>query len=355
MKKGLIIALIGLLSYSCETYNAQGVNQDQVNALSIGTTETNLKNPYKNPVLNADFPDPQVFKASNGWFYAYATQTPGKNIQAAKSKDMVHWEILGDAMPVKPKWSGDTQNFWAPHVLEDKGKYYMYYSGEIRGLGYAISVAKSDSPEGPFVDNGTPIVKGESFVNIDPMPFDDPKTKKKYLYWGSGFQPIKVQELDNDRSRFAAGSKPVNVVNPQNIPYEHLIEGAWVVYRNGYYYMYYSGDNCCEREPLYGVLVARSKSATGPFQKMAEVTKKENSLILEKNDVWTGVGHNSIITDAKGQDWIVYHGIDRKNFYIPGTQSVRRPMLIDKVDYKNGWPVIKNSEPSSMLQEGPAL
>lgn len=359
MKKTLLLTLLGIMAYSCQSSNdgSQALNNNIVNAYSADESQaqSQFKNPYKNPVLNTDFPDPQVFRAKNGWFYAYATQTPGKNIQAAKSKDMIHWEMLEDAMPQKPKWASDTQNFWAPHVLEDNGKFYMYYSGEVKGLGLAIGVAVANSPEGPFIDAGEPIIKGESFVNIDPMPFDDPKTKKKYLYWGSGFQPIKVQELDITRLHFAKGSKAINVVNPQNIPFEHLVEGAWVVYRNGYYYMFYSGDNCCEKEPLYAVMAARSKSATGPFEKLAEVRKTQNSVILDQNDLWTGVGHNSIITDSKGQDWIVYHGIDRKNMYIPGTKSVRRPMLIDKVNYKDGWPVINNNSPSEILQEGPAL
>lgn len=359
MKKAFLLALTGILAYSCQTYNSQysaeALNKTTINSSSFDETNSQLKNAFKNPVFDADFPDPQVFRAKNGIFYAYATQTPGKNIQMAKSNDMVHWEMLQDAMPTKPKWASDTQNFWAPHVLEDKGKFFLYFSGEVKGLGLALGVATADSPEGPFIDSGTPMIKGEGFVNIDSMPFDDPKTKKKYMYWGSGFQPIKVQELAADRIHFAPGSKPINLVNPQDIPYEHLVEGAWVTYKNGYYYMYYSGDNCCEKEPLYAVMIARSKSPTGPFQKLADVRKSNNSVILEKNDIWTGVGHNSIITDAKGQEWIVYHAIDKKNFYIPGTKQVRRPLLIDKIIYKDGWPSIESNSPSSRMLEGPAL
>ena len=87
---------------------------------------------YVNPVLDEDFPDPAVIHASDGFYYAYATQTlrEGKwiNVQVARSPDLVHWEHLGDAMPDKPEWAADTQDFWAPYVLRDGDCYLMYYS-----------------------------------------------------------------------------------------------------------------------------------------------------------------------------------------------------------------------------------
>ncbi|MBC7472811.1 MAG: family 43 glycosylhydrolase [Candidatus Sericytochromatia bacterium] len=349
IRNSLLFFVLLSISSACQPYNNQEIN----NNITAFSTET--KHTYKNPVVNSDFPDPVLFKASNGLFYAYATQTPNKNIQAVKSKDMINWQTLDDVLPVKPKWANNTQNFWAPHVLEDNNKFYMYFAAEIKDKGLALGVATSDSPEGPFTDSGQPLVSGEGFVNIDAMAFDDPVSKKKYMYWGSGFQPIKVQELSADRLHFAANSKPQNIINPSKFPYENLVEGAWVTYKNGYYYMFYSGDNCCENDPHYAVMVARAKSPTGPFTKLADATGKADSVILEKNDKWTGVGHNAVFTDSKGQDWIIYHGIDRSNMYITGTKSVRRPMLIDKLNYKNGWPYIKNNSPSSEESEAPAL
>src|SRR5213075_2449428 len=73
---------------------------------------------YVNPVLDADFPDPMVIQAPDGCYYAYATQTlrDGEwiNIQVARSADLVHWQQLGDALPDKPSWARETQDFWAP-------------------------------------------------------------------------------------------------------------------------------------------------------------------------------------------------------------------------------------------------
>src|ERR1043165_6741946 len=82
---------------------------------------------YQNPVYDADFPDPTVIRASDGKFYAYATQTMvgsvWLNIQVARSSDLLHWQLLGAALPVKPTWANQTQNFWAPHVTEAGGIY----------------------------------------------------------------------------------------------------------------------------------------------------------------------------------------------------------------------------------------
>src|SRR4051812_37362843 len=87
---------------------------------------------YSNPVFDTDFPDPTVVRASDGYYYAYATQTvrDGRmiNIQVARSHDLVQWEHLGDALPVKPAWANQTQKLWAPHVSQHGDTFYMYYS-----------------------------------------------------------------------------------------------------------------------------------------------------------------------------------------------------------------------------------
>jgi arabinan endo-1,5-alpha-L-arabinosidase len=106
-------------------------------------------------------------------------------------------------------------------------------------------------------------------------------------------------------------------------------------------------------------MVARSKSATGPFQTLAEATGKSTSAILERNERWIAPGHNSVIRDAKGQDWIFYHAIDAKNRFlkndISGDRDVRRIMLMERLVYRNGWPSIDKSSPSTTRQPGPTV
>jgi len=312
---------------------------------------------YLNPVFGEDFPDPTVIRASDGFYYAYATQaTRGGttfNIQVARSRDLVAWEHLGDALPAKPGWASRTQDFWAPHVAEHDGRFYLYYSAkpdaaltdESRGL--CLAVATAERPQGPFTDIGTPLQCGPGFVNIDPMSFDDPATGRRLLYWGSGFGPIKVQELAEDRISFATGSRPIDLVGvvPTEDPanYRRLVEGAWVIRRGPYYYLFFSGDNCCGPNAHYAAMVARSRSATGPF----EVLPERGGVILERSARWNAPGHNSTIRDARGEDWIVYHAIDTRR------PNADRLMLIDRLVWSDGWP--RAEGPSEAPRPAPRL
>jgi arabinan endo-1,5-alpha-L-arabinosidase len=281
-------------------------------------------------------------------YYAYGTNTTvdGKliNIQVATSSDLVKWKIIGDAMPRKPVWA--VTDFWAPHVIYDKvlKKYTLFYSGESveKKTGKCLGVAFSDRPEGPFTDKGSPLLCGEGFVNIDPMAFIDPKTGKKLLYWGSGFQPIKVQELENDWTAFKPGTSAKPIVWPgKERNYTALIEGGWLDYHQGRYYLYYSGDNCCGDKANYAVMVARADNPFGPFVRFGEANGRGTSAILEKDSNWLAPGHNSIVRDSHGVSWIAYHAIaikDKKPDLAKG-----RVMLIDKIVYESGWPVISSN------------
>nr|WP_315158857.1 glycoside hydrolase family 43 protein [uncultured Flavobacterium sp.] len=349
MKKVLPIAILfccALLLQSCKDNTDDTIAQNESNNSSTKT--------YQNPVFDHDFADPTVIKAADGKYYAYATNSLVGNtethIQVLQSDDLVHWKHLGDAMPSKPTWA--STDFWAPHVSYDEKlqTYFLYYSGESNDdkTGKCLGVATSKSPSGPFIDKGTPLISGEGFVNIDPMAIDDKITNKKLLFWGSGFQAIKVQELADDRISFKQGTESVDLVLPitgvNEVNYSNLVEGAWITKHDDYYYLFYSGDNCCGDQAHYAVMVARSKNATGPYEKY---TGKVNNVILEKSQKWIAPGHNSIVTDANNQDWIVYHAIDNTN------KNKGRVMLIDKVNYINGWPQIKNGMPSETEQEAP--
>ena len=306
---------------------------------------------YVNPVLDEDFPDPALILAPDGYYYAYATQTlrDGQwvNIQVARSTDLIHWEHLGDALPDKPNWAHKTQDFWAPSVIYDGTSYFMYYSAtpdvcHEPERGHCLAIATAASPAGPFVDMGMPLLLGMGFEYIDPMAFDDPVSGKRLLYWGSGFQPIKVQELAEDRISFAPGSAPTDLVwpNPLEGAFPRLVEAAWVIHRDGFYYLFYSGDNCCGPDAHYGVMVARSRSATGPFETLEEARGVPHSLMLFKSERWLAPGHNSMVTDKAGDVWIVYHAIDvnRPRQRQEDEINSRRILLIDRIEWKYGWP-----------------
>ena len=300
---------------------------------------------YVNPVLERDFPDPAVLTTAEGWFYAYATQSASAdrmlNIQVARSRDLVHWEQLGDALPEKPRWAASTQKFWAPHVLQDAalGRYFMYYSAEPdRSAAKCLAVATAAAPEGPFVDAGEPLLCGERSENIDPMAFDDPRTGRRLLYWGSAARPIRVRELAPDRLRFAADSTARELVFPDAArDYHALVEAAWVTYRGGRYYLFYSGDRCCGVAARYALMVARASDALGPFEPLA-------TPILERSESWHAPGHNSVVTDDAGADWILYHAM---------RTPPQRLMLLDRIVWRDGWPRVAGARPSALPRPVP--
>ncbi|MEP6923390.1 MAG: glycoside hydrolase family 43 protein [Pyrinomonadaceae bacterium] len=325
-------------------------------AFAQGQTGFNRKTQfYQNPVFDVDFPDPAVMRSSDGYFYAYATQTfvngNWRHIQVARSADLVNWQSLGDALPVKPSWASNTNNFWAPHVIQVGSTYYMYYSGDPNTqTGLCLAVATATNPAGPFTDKGAPLKCGGGFVNIDPMAFDDPATGKHYLYWGSGFQPIKVQELTADRLDFAPGTQPSDLIFPISDPnpanYRNLVEGAWVTYRNGFYYLFFSGDDCCGSSAHYAIMVARAQSATGPFTVLPE----NNGVIVKGNAQWLGPGHNSVIADDKSTDWLVYHA------YHPNDRPRGRVMLMNRLIYgSDGWVRAESGTPTLEIRVAPFI
>ncbi len=345
IRKIFIALLVIGMQFSCKDAAGKKMGTGEVSEAKVKT--------YVNPVLDVNFPDPTIIKATDGFYYAYATNSAEKNIQVRKSQNLVDWEDVGDALPNKPTWAD--RDFWAPHVSYDKKQktYFLYYSGESndKSVGKCLGVASSKSPVGSFLDKGEPLLCGEAFVNIDPMAFDDPKSGKKLLFWGSGHEAIKVQELTDDRMNLKGGTNPIEIVRPitdgDPSNYQNLIEGAWVTYENGYYYIYFSGDNCCGERAHYAVMVARSKNATGSFETLSEATGSTNSVILERSERWIAPGHNSVITDDAGQEWMAYHAIDSVD------EEKGRVMLIDKITYKDDWPYIGEGVPSIGNQEYP--
>jgi len=334
---------------------------------ALPETPTLHRSTYCNPVIDHNFPDPHVILASDGWYYAYGTQDAGAvrtaNIQVARSRDLVAWNMLGDALPQLPSWADVEPTSWAPHVLEHGGRFLLYFSTTPNDLAgedaQCLAVAASSSPAGPFAATDEPLYRGPTHADIDLAVFQDPQSGEWFGYWGSGGDAVACR-MSPDLLAFD-GSEPEVILRAWTLPadeqgpYENGAEGQFVVHRDGWYYLFTSGDRCCEYPPSYAVLVARSRSPLGPFERYAEATGRQSSAILEGNDRWTGPGHCSVIRDAAGDDWIVYHGIDTHpdRRFLTGSGMVRRVMLIDRLVYTDGWPAIEGGTPSTGRVPGP--
>ena len=78
-------------------------------------------------------------------------------------------------------------------------------------------------------------------------------------------------------------------------------------------------------------------------------------MLNQNGNRWVGAGHNAIATDLAGQDWIAYHAIDRNDPYLDGTSGInQRPMLLDRLDWVDGWPAVRAGQgPSEQSEQAP--
>jgi Glycosyl hydrolases family 43 len=108
---------------------------------------------FTNPVLDGNFADPSLLKVGDLW-YAYATGDLVSNLQVARSRDLVHWERLDDALPELPAWSALQKGLtWAPEVARTRAGFVLYYTLRHADSGHqCVSVAVAQRPEGPFRD-----------------------------------------------------------------------------------------------------------------------------------------------------------------------------------------------------------
>jgi arabinan endo-1,5-alpha-L-arabinosidase len=301
---------------------------------------------YENPVYDHDAPDPVLIRAPDGTFYAYTTQsiygTRLINIPVLRSTDLVRWSYVRDALPAVPSWAVlDERDSWAPHVIRHDGRYLMYFSeGRAKDGTMAIGVATSSEPTGPFRDAiGEPLLTGPTFTTID--PFVMTHEGDLWIFWGSAGDPIRAQRLSED-GLSTVGEPRIVFERRFGEPYEGLIEGAWLTRRGSWWYLMYSGDACCDQEAHYAVNVARSRSPFGPF------SRNPNNPILEANETFNAPGHNSVVVDDAGEHWMVYHAYVKPDFTF-------RVMLIDRIEWVDGWPAVGDGGPSTDGQDIPEV
>ena len=303
---------------------------------------------YKQPILPGFHADPEVLysnKTKKYYIYSTTDGTPGwggHDFSVFSSTNLIDWTDEGKMLDVKSdQVSWASGNAWAPAIVEVKQKdgtykYYFYYSAHNpQTRRKEIGVAVSDSPTGPFVDSGAPIItdadrpegaQGGQAIDVD--VFRDPKTGKHYLYWGNGF--MAGAELNDDLC--SVKKETITLLTPEGGTLDTWAfrEGAYVFYRKGRYYFLWSVDDT--GSPNYHVCYGTAKSPLGP------ITLDENSYrVIEQrpDDKIYGTAHNSILQIPGRDEWyIVYHRIN-KNYVdfgngIPGTH---REVCIDRLTF----------------------
>ncbi len=284
------------------------------------------------------------------------------NLPMYRSTNLTTWHYAGDAFADKPAWVAPAGGMWAPDVTYRNGLYYLYYAASdttLPGGGSAIGVATSTSPTGPWTDSGGPVVAPQNAPNDTKRRWEfDPEVvtagSHTYLYFGSYFGGIHARELTPDGLHSLPATETA-------IAIDNRYEATTIVQHAGWYYFMGSATNCCNG-PLtgYAVFAARSRNPLGPFldrdgRSILAGRVGGTPVITQNGNRWVGTGHNTVITDFAGQDWTIYHAVDRNDPYYAGDVGyTKRPALIDPLDWRDGWPVVRAGRgPSDTLQPGP--
>ena len=295
---------------------------------------------FENPVLEQDFPDPFILQDGDT-YYAYATNAAGKNISLARSDDLVHWQLLGDALPALPKWAKLTGGLtWAPEVIKVADRYIMYYTTRDKASDkQCVGQAVSDSPEGKFKDTNTKafVCQSQQGGTIDPDPFQD-DDGKLYLYYKNDGNCCSMatyiygQELAPDGLSLLG--EPVRLIRNDKQWEGHVIEAPTMFKHDGKYYLFYSANNYAGFE--YAVGYANCESPLGPCEDAPENPILKSHL-ENKDALIIGPGHQDVF-QVGDQTWIMYHVWQALSSGLRGSQ---RFMWLDRIEWKDGKPVVE--------------
>lgn len=297
---------------------------------------------FSNPVLAGDYPDPSVIRTGDDFWATATTSEWAPLFPILHSRDLVHWEHVGNVFERRPDWS--VANYWAPEISEHNGKFFMYYVGRKRGGPLAIACATANNPRGPWTDHG-PMVSQDA-GSIDAVPVTD-RDGSRWMIWkedGNSRKqptPLWIQKLSDDGTKLVGERKEIM---RNDKPWEGaLIEGPFVQQRGDYFYLFYAGAGCCGRGCDYAVGVARARNLLGPWE------KNPANPILAENAVWKCPGHGSVVTTKDGRDFLLYHAYDRNTFIYVGRQG-----MLDEITWNaNGWPTINNGVGASTNRPSP--
>lgn len=288
-------------------------------------------------------------------------------IPTMTSEDLVDWTYVGDAFPLDggdiPGWVDPTSAFWAPDVVYSSAteQYYLFVtvtettaagggSDTCRGDS-AIGVAVGDSPTGPWEFSDAPVVPPRLDPNgrpcsylwtFDPDVLGDTVDDAGVLYYGSYYGGIFGTALTLGEDGAVADQ-----TGAVQVAIDNKYEGANVVRRGDWYYLFASATNCCNGALTgYSVFVGRSADPLGPFLDredvpLVDVQAGGTPVISMNGNRWVGTGHNTVFQDAAGDWWTIYHAVDQQDpFFQTAPGFTKRPALLDAIDWVDGWPTV---------------
>ncbi|HLM55128.1 MAG TPA: family 43 glycosylhydrolase [Pyrinomonadaceae bacterium] len=291
---------------------------------------------FRNPAAAGDYPDPSVVRVGRDYWATATTSEWAPEFPILHSRDLVNWRVVGAVFRKRPEWS--VGSYWAPEISEHRGRFYVYYTARKKGGPLCVAVATAPRPAGPYTDHGTLVC--QEVGSIDGFPLTD-ENGRRYLLWkedGNSVSkptPIWAQPLSADGTRLVGERREI-LRNDQawekhpTLPYGDLVEGPSVVRRNGWFYMFYSGNFCCGRDCNYAIGVARSRKLLGPWE------KSPANPVMAGNEAWKCPGHGTVVDDGRGRFYYLYHAYQPQDFVYVGRQA-----LVDEITWgADGWPTI---------------
>ncbi len=293
---------------------------------------------YTNPVINADYSDPDVCVGPSGEDYYLTASSfqciPGLPI--LHSKDLVNWEIVGHALT--SLYEGDEalqQHFstpqhgagvWAPSIRYHNGEYYIYWGDP----DYGVYMVKTKDPAGKW-DAPVCVIRGKGYIDTTPLWDDDGRC---YLVNGWANSRAKfasvltVRELSADGTR--AIGQPV-IVFDGNGNENHTCEGPKFYKRDGWYWILCPAGGV----PTGFQLAMRSKSPFGPYEHKVVLAQGKTAINGPHQGGWVHTKY--------GEDWFL-HFQDK--------EAYGRVVHLQPVDWSSGWPIMgKKGEPVVTYQK----
>lgn len=273
---------------------------------------------YKNPVINADYSDPDAIRVGDDYYMISSSFNHVPVLPILHSKDLVNWKLIGHALKQQPPFDHFSKvqhggGVWAPSIRYHNNEFYIYYPDP----DFGIYLTKAKNILGPWSE---PFLIQAGKGLIDPCPLWD-ENGKAYLvhaYAGSraGFKSIIVVKEMNKEGTKIIGDAVMVYDGHEKDP---TIEGPKFYKRNGYYYIF---------APAGGVstgwqLVLRSKTVYGPY---------ERKVVMDQGSTKVNGPHQGAWVNTKsGEDWFLH--FQDKDAY-------GRVVHLQPMQWKNDWPVI---------------
>lgn len=273
---------------------------------------------YKNPILHADYSDPDAVRVGNDFYMTASSFNCVPGLPILHSKDLVNWELIGYALPrlVPEDFFSTPQHgngVWAPCIRYHNNEFYIYYPDP----DFGIYLIKAKDPAGPWSD---PVLVKAGKGLIDPSPLwdEDGKVYLVHAFAGSraGFKSvIVVNELNSEGTQVINN----NVMVFDGHKAHPTIEGPKFYKRNGYYYIF---------APAGGVstgwqTVLRSRNVYGPYEDRIVMNQGKTNVNGPHQGAW--------IDTPTGENWFI-HFQDK--------EAYGRIVHLQPMRWVNDWPVI---------------